>query len=126
MNAETVRVVAQGSTPAEKADSTTVYQNSLQSPEELEEEDRAAQGAKLQELIRRGTPRDLAQAQELMKIMSGAEPESKPDYTEQTRKELNKVQSRAILLNNMLDNANEGEKFAKGDAYDVSWPRKIV
>ena len=95
-------------------------QYSLQSPEELEEEDRAAQGAKLQELIRRGTPRDLAQAQELMKVMSGAEPESKPDYSQQTRKELDKVQSRAVLLNNMLDNANEGEKFARGDAYDVS------
>ncbi|PWN88098.1 VHS-domain-containing protein [Acaromyces ingoldii] len=93
-------------------------ENSLQSPEELEEEDRAAQGAKLQELIRRGTPRDLAQAQELMKVMSGAEPENKPDYWAQTKKDLDKVQSRAILLNNMLDNRNEGETFAKGDAYD--------
>lgn len=92
--------------------------NSLKSPEELEEEDRAAQGAKLQELIRRGTPRDLAQAQELMKIMSGAEPENKPDYSKQTRRELDKVQSRAILLNDMLNNAKEGEKFAQGDAYD--------
>lgn len=90
----------------------------LQSAEELEEEDREAQAAKLQELIRRGTPRDLAQAQELMKIMSGAEPENKPDYAERTRKELDKVQSRAVLLNNMLDNAKEGEKFARGDAYD--------
>jgi 5-methylcytosine-specific restriction endonuclease McrBC regulatory subunit McrC len=63
----------------------------LKSPEELEEEDRAAKSAvsshptllsdslltyhlmqKLQELIRRGTPRDLAQAQELMKELSGA------------------------------------------------------
>ena len=92
--------------------------NNLKSPEELEEKDRAAQGAKLQELIRRGTPRDLAQAQELMKIMSGAEPENKPDYSKQTRKELDKVQSRAILLNDMLNNAKRGEKFAKGDAYD--------
>ncbi|TKY85118.1 hypothetical protein EX895_006198 [Sporisorium graminicola] len=92
--------------------------NNLKSPEELEEEDRAAQGAKLQELIRRGTPKDLAQAQELMKIMSGAEPENKPDYTKQTRRELDKVQSRAILLNDMLNNAKEGEKFVQGDAYD--------
>ncbi|CDW96880.1 hypothetical protein [Sporisorium scitamineum] len=92
--------------------------NNLKSPEELEEEDRAAQGAKLQELIRRGTPKDLAQAQELMKIMSGAEPENRPDYTKQTRRELDKVQSRAILLNDMLNNAKEGEKFAQGDAYD--------
>ncbi|KAN0061617.1 ARF-binding protein [Thecaphora frezii] len=93
-------------------------ENNLKSPEELEEEDRAAQGAKLQELIRRGTPRDLAQAQELMKIMSGAEPESKPDYASQVRKELDKIQSRAILLNDMLNNAKQGERFAKGDAYD--------
>ncbi|SPO24870.1 related to GGA2 - Arf-binding protein [Ustilago trichophora] len=92
--------------------------NNLKSPEELEEEDRAAQGAKLQELIRRGTPKDLAQAQELMKIMSGAEPENKPDYSKQTRRELDKVQSRAILLNDMLNNAKEGEKFVQGDAYD--------
>jgi hypothetical protein len=55
-----------------------------------------------------------------MKIMSGAEPEAIPDYSQQTRKELDKVQSRAVLLNNMLDNANEGEKFARGDAYEVS------
>lgn len=52
--------------------------------------------------------------------MSGAEPESKPDYSERTRNELDKVQSRAVLLNNMLDNASENEKFARGDAYDVS------
>lgn len=92
--------------------------NNLKSPEELEEEDRAAQGAKLQELIRRGTPKDLAQAQELMKIMSGAEPENKPDYSKQTRRELDKVQSRAILLNDMLNNAKQGERFVSGDAYD--------
>lgn len=65
----------------------------LKSPEELEAEDREAQSAvrsnnyqmytehqivtnlsrqKLQELIRRGTPRDLQAAQELMKTLSGA------------------------------------------------------
>jgi hypothetical protein len=38
---------------------------------------------KLQELIRRGTPRDLALAQDLMKILAGAEPEKKPNYREQ-------------------------------------------
>lgn len=53
-----------------------------------------------------------------MKIMSGAEPEALPDYSRQTRMELDKVQSRGVLLNNMLDNANEGEKFARGDAYE--------
>ncbi|WWD22151.1 hypothetical protein CI109_106640 [Kwoniella shandongensis] len=91
----------------------------LKSPEELEEEDRAAKSAKLQELIRRGTPRDLAAAQELMKQLAGAEPEKAVDYTAKTLSELDKVQSKAILLNDMLNNAKEGERIGvEGDVYD--------
>lgn len=107
----------------------------LKSPEELEEEDRAAKSAvglrslsarckltatqKLQELIRRGTPRDLAAAQELMKQLAGAEPDKAVDYASQTLAELDKVQSKAILLNDMLNNAKEGEKIGlDGDVYD--------
>ncbi|KAJ9112894.1 hypothetical protein QFC19_000449 [Naganishia cerealis] len=91
----------------------------LKSPEELEEEDRAAKSAKLQELIRRGTPRDLAQAQELMKELSGAVPERQPDYASQTKSELEKVQQKAILLNDMLNNIAEGEMLGvEGDVYD--------
>ncbi|SCV69472.1 BQ2448_2492 [Microbotryum intermedium] len=92
----------------------------LQTPDELEEEDRAAQAAKLQELIRRGTPKDLAAAQELMKIMSGAEPERRPDYEKQVQKELDRIQQRILLLNEMLNNAKPKERFVEGDAYDVS------
>ncbi|KAH9822551.1 VHS domain-containing protein [Melampsora americana] len=90
----------------------------LKSAEELEEEDRAAQSAKLQELIRRGTPKDLAAAQELMKIMSGAEPDKQPDYEAQMQKELDRVQSRILLLNELLNNAQPGERFVDGDAFD--------
>ncbi|KAG9037835.1 hypothetical protein FS837_001360 [Tulasnella sp. UAMH 9824] len=92
----------------------------LKSPEELESEDREAQHAKLQELIRRGTPRDLAAAQELMKSLAGANPEAKPDYRQQTLHELEKLQSKVILLNDLLDNVDttKGEKFVQGDAYD--------
>lgn len=90
---------------------------SLMSPEELEEEEQTAQSAKLQELIRRGTPRDLAQAQELMKVMSGAEPSS-DNYAAQTAKELDKVTGRVKLLGDMLDQARPGEKAVAGDAYD--------
>lgn len=94
----------------------------MKSAEELEEEDRAAQSAKLQELIRRGTPRDLAAAQELMKSLAGANPDAKPDYRSQALTELNKLEQKVILLNEMLDNvdAERGEKFVSGDAYDVS------
>ncbi|KAG6820033.1 hypothetical protein H0H93_006268 [Arthromyces matolae] len=92
----------------------------LKSAEELEEEDREAQSAKLQELIRRGTPRDLAAAQELMKSLAGANPDAKPDYRTQALTELNKLEQKVILLNELLDNVDteRGEKFAKGDAYD--------
>ena len=94
----------------------------LKTAEELENEDREAQSAKLQELIRRGTPRDLAQAQELMKTLAGANPEAKPDYRTQALTELNKLESKVILLNEMLDNVDvqRGEQFAQGDVYDVS------
>jgi hypothetical protein len=93
----------------------------LKTAEELEEEDRAAQSAKLQELIRRGTPRDLAAAQELMKSLAGANPDAKPDYRAQSLTELNKLEQKVILLNEMLDNVDttRGEKFVTGDAYDV-------
>ncbi|EJD38700.1 VHS-domain-containing protein, partial [Auricularia subglabra TFB-10046 SS5] len=93
--------------------------SALKSPEELEADDREAQAAKLQELIRRGTPRDLAAAQELMKIMAGAKPEAKPDYRAQTLTELSKLQGKVVLLNEMLDNVDpaRGERFAAGDAY---------
>ncbi|KJA22506.1 hypothetical protein HYPSUDRAFT_40882 [Hypholoma sublateritium FD-334 SS-4] len=92
----------------------------LKTADELEEEDRAAQSAKLQELIRRGTPRDLEAAQELMKSLAGADPEAKPDYRSQSLTELNKLEQKVILLNEMLDNVDSqrGERFASGDAYD--------
>ncbi|KIP02181.1 hypothetical protein PHLGIDRAFT_130875 [Phlebiopsis gigantea 11061_1 CR5-6] len=94
--------------------------SNLKTAEELENEDREAQQAKLQELIRRGTPRDLAQAQELMKSLAGANPDAKPDYRTQALTELNKLESKVILLNEMLDNVDSqrGERFAQGDVYD--------
>jgi len=98
----------------------TTSASNLKTAEELENEDRDAQSAKLQELIRRGTPRDLAQAQELMKVLAGANPDSKPDYRSQALTELNKLESKVILLNELLDNFDvaRAERFAQGDAYD--------
>ncbi|KAI0946604.1 hypothetical protein AcW1_010032 [Taiwanofungus camphoratus] len=94
--------------------------SNLKSADELEQEDREAQEAKLQELIRRGTPRDLAAAQELMKTLAGANPDAKPDYRTQALTELNKLESKVILLNEILDNVDttKGEKFVSGDVYD--------
>lgn len=106
-----------------------VQVQNLKSADELEAEDREAQSAKLQELIRRGTPRDLAAAQDLMKMLAGANPDAKPDYRTQSLTELNKLESKVILLNEILDNVDttRGEKFVQGDVYDVShYPTRIV
>ncbi|KAI4523146.1 VHS-domain-containing protein [Schizophyllum commune Loenen D] len=94
--------------------------SNIKSAEELEEEDREAQSAKLQELIRRGTPRDLAAAQEIMKALAGANPDAKPDYRAQALTDINKLEQKVILLNEMLDNADveHGERFVGGDVYE--------
>jgi len=59
-----------------------------------------------------------------MKSLSGANPEAKPDYRSQALTELNKLEQKVILLNEMLDNvdAQRGERFVTGDAYDVGHP----
>ncbi|KIY71548.1 VHS-domain-containing protein [Cylindrobasidium torrendii FP15055 ss-10] len=99
---------------------TPAVSANLKSAEELEKEDRDAQSAKLQELIRRGTPRDLAAAQELMKSLSGANPDTKPDYRAQALSEVNKLESKVVLLNEMLDNVDttRGERMVAGDVYE--------
>ena len=57
-----------------------------------------------------------------MKSLAGANPDAKPDYRSQALTELNKFESKVILLNEMLDNVDmqRGERFAQGDVYDVS------
>ncbi|CAG8522050.1 9801_t:CDS:2 [Racocetra fulgida] len=73
---------------------------------------------KLQELIRRGTPADLEEANELMKVMAGYDPEVKPDYKKQAGEELERIQRKAILLNDMLNNVKPGEVIGEGDIFE--------
>ncbi|GAN03869.1 VHS domain-containing protein [Mucor ambiguus] len=87
---------------------------SLKSAHELEEEDRVAQSAKLQELIRRGRPQDLVEANRLMKIMSGFDTRQTPDYSQKFEDELHKIQDKAILLYEMLETVKPGDKDLKG------------
>nr|CAG8479123.1 2032_t:CDS:10 [Entrophospora candida] len=79
---------------------------------ELEEEDRVAQAAV------EGRPSDLAEANELMKIMSGYNQEAKPDYKKQANEELENIQQKAILLNDMLNNIKSSEETSKGDIFE--------
>lgn len=57
-----------------------------------------------------------------MKALAGANPDAKPDYRSQALTDLNKLEQKVILLNELLDNVDttRGEKFASGDAYAVS------
>jgi hypothetical protein len=56
-----------------------------------------------------------------MKSLAGANPDAKPDYRTQALADLNKLEQKVILLNEMLDNVDvdKSEKFVSGDAYDV-------
>ncbi|KAI7854395.1 hypothetical protein BDC45DRAFT_545222 [Circinella umbellata] len=88
---------------------------SLKSAEELEEEDRVAQSAKLQELIRRGRPQDLVEANQLMKVMSGYDQRQRPNYKQKFEEELHKIQEKVILLYEMLENVRPGEQITRND-----------
>ncbi|KAG1052793.1 hypothetical protein G6F46_004064 [Rhizopus delemar] len=89
--------------------------DALKSAHELEEEDRLAQSAKLQELIRRGRPQDLVEANRLMKIMSGYDTRQTPDYSQKFEDELHKIQDKTILLYEMLETVRPGENIERNE-----------
>ena len=87
----------------------------------MEEEEKAAQSAKLQELIRRGGPQDLQEANRLMKVMAGFDTRSKTDYRAKAAEEVGKIQQKAKLLEERLQNINQGDKITEGDVFEVCW-----
>ncbi|KAL4860922.1 hypothetical protein BDV12DRAFT_208654 [Aspergillus spectabilis] len=92
--------------------------DNLRSAEEMEEEEREAQSAKLQELIRRGTPADLQEANRLMKVMAGYDTRHKTDYRAKAAEEVAKVQEKAKILEEMLQSHAPGDKVAEGDVFE--------
>ncbi|KXX82381.1 ADP-ribosylation factor-binding protein GGA2 [Madurella mycetomatis] len=91
--------------------------DNLKSAEEMEEEEREAQSAKLQELIRRGTPEDLREANQLMKVMAGYDTRSKVDYRAKAAEEVAKIQQKARLLEERLEAFKPGDKMVDGDVF---------
>lgn len=91
----------------------------MKSAEELEAEDREIQQAKLQELIRKGTPRDLAEANHLMKILSGYDDKNKTDYRAKAAEEVDQLRRKTDLLREMLLGVSEGETIGQGDVFEV-------
>ncbi|RAL09522.1 VHS domain protein [Aspergillus homomorphus CBS 101889] len=92
--------------------------DNLRSAEEMEEEEREAQSAKLQELIRRGTPADLQEANRLMKVMAGFDNRHKTDYRAKAAEEVAKVQQKAKILEEMLQSHQPGDQVAEGDVFE--------
>ncbi|KAI5310160.1 gamma adaptin ear containing, arf binding protein [Ascosphaera atra] len=90
------------------------------SPVELKEEEREAQSAKLQELIRRGTPKDLREANWLMKRLAGHETHSQMDHEEAILKEISSAQEKAKLLEEMLDEIDSVDNKMVWDTIEVS------
>ena len=85
----------------------------------MEEEEKAAQSAKLQELIRRGGPEDLQEANRLMKVMAGYDTKHKTDYRAKAAEEVGKIQQKAKLLEERLQNFKPGDVVAEGDIFEV-------
>ncbi|KAF3013081.1 hypothetical protein G7054_g6336 [Neopestalotiopsis clavispora] len=92
--------------------------DNLKSAEEMAEEEKEAQSAKLQELIRRGTPEDLREANKLMKVMAGYDTRSKTDYRAKAAEEVGKIQAKARLLEERLDAFKPGDKLEEGDVFE--------
>ncbi|KAJ5084474.1 hypothetical protein NUU61_009053 [Penicillium alfredii] len=92
--------------------------DNLRSAEEMEEEEKEAQSAKLQELIRRGTPADLQEANRLMKVMAGFDNRHKTDYRAKAAEEVAKVQQKAKILEEMLQNQQAGGGPPEGDVFE--------
>ncbi|KAI9707651.1 MAG: hypothetical protein M1836_000612 [Candelina mexicana] len=90
----------------------------LRSAEEMEEEEKAAQSAKLQELIRRGGPEDLQEANRLMKVMAGYDTKHKTDYRAKAAEEVSKIQQKAKILEDMLQDYRQGDAMAEGDVFE--------
>lgn len=84
----------------------------------MEEEEREAQSAKLQELIRRGAPEDLQEANRLMKIMAGYDTRSKTDYRAKAAEEVGKIQAKARLLEERLAAFKPGDSMKDGDVFE--------
>ncbi|KAL9598737.1 MAG: hypothetical protein Q9219_004295 [cf. Caloplaca sp. 3 TL-2023] len=92
--------------------------DNLQSADEMEEEEKAAQSAKLQELIRRGGPEDLQEANRLMKVMAGYDTKHKTDYRAKAAEEVSKIQEKARLLEERLQNFKAGDNIEEGDVFE--------
>lgn len=104
--------------PAVKKEDVAVLNPSdnIKSIEELQKEEKIAQSAKLHELIRRGRPQDLKEANDLMKIMSGfKEDEALEETKQKVHEDLRKLERKVDILDEMLNNSSNQGQIDRND-----------
>lgn len=104
--------------PAVKKEDVAVLNPSdnIKSIEELQNEEKIAQSAKLHELIRRGRPQDLKEANDLMKIMSGfKEDEALEETKQKVHEDLRKLERKVDILDEMLNNSSNQGQLDRSD-----------
>ncbi|KAG4301214.1 hypothetical protein PCK1_002524 [Pneumocystis canis] len=104
--------------PSVQYESTSVLNtpDNFRSIEELEKEDRETQSAKLQELVRRGTPADLVEANRLMKILAGYDTGMRNNYRAKIAEDIEKIRRKTLLLQEMLKKNNSNALY-QSDIY---------
>ncbi|RCK55882.1 ADP-ribosylation factor-binding protein GGA2 [Candida viswanathii] len=76
--------------------------DNLKSLEELQQEEAIVHSAKLQELIRRGRPQDLQEANKLMKIMAGFKDDNVKENRKQIKQDITRLTRKVEILGEML------------------------
>lgn len=82
--------------------------DTLKSLEDIQKEDAIVHSAKLQELIRRGKPGDLQEANKLMKIMAGFKEENVQENRKQVTDDVARLKRKTEIFAEMLNSIQEG------------------
>lgn len=82
--------------------------DTLKSLEDIQKEDAIVHSAKLQELIRRGKPGDLQEANKLMKIMAGFKDENVEENRKQVTDDVARLKRKTEIFAEMLNNVEAG------------------
>lgn len=89
--------------------------DNLKSLSEIQKEENLAQSAKLQELVRRGRPNDLKEANKLMKIMAGFKDDNIVESKAKVAEDLDKLKRKAEIFSDMLNTAQSNGSFNSQD-----------
>lgn len=92
--------------------------DNLKSLDEIQKEESIVHSAKLQELIRRGKPRDLQEANKLMKIMAGFKDDNVEENKKQVTDHIARLKRKAEILGEMLNSiqSNNGSIDSSNEA----------